>query len=37
MTSEDSRRIRLQLAAEYERAADQWEMISVLTALLAKK
>jgi hypothetical protein len=34
MTSEDCLRIRSELAAEYERIADQWDTISVLTALL---
>jgi hypothetical protein len=34
MTSEDCRRIGRELAAEYEAVADQWETISVLTALL---
>ena len=37
MTSEDCRRIRRELAAEYEAVADQWEAISVLTALLGTK
>ena len=32
MTSEDCRRIRRELAAEYKAVADQWETISVLTA-----
>jgi hypothetical protein len=37
MTSEDCLRIRRELAAEYEAVADQWETISVLTALLGAK
>jgi hypothetical protein len=37
MTNEDCLRIRRQLAAEYEAVADQWEAISVLTALLGPK
>jgi hypothetical protein len=37
MTSEDCFRIRRELAAEYEAVADQWETISVLTALLGTK
>jgi hypothetical protein len=36
-TNEDCRRIRRELAAEYEAVADQWETISVLTALLGAK
>jgi len=36
MTSEDCRPIR-RLAAEYEAVADQWETVSVLTALLVAK
>ena len=34
MTSEDYLRMCRELAAEYEAVADQWETISVLTALL---
>jgi hypothetical protein len=37
ITSEDCRRIRRELAAEYEAIADQWETVSVLTALLVAK
>jgi hypothetical protein len=37
MTSEDCLRIRRELAAEYEAVAEQWEAISVLTALLGTK
>jgi hypothetical protein len=37
LTGEDCVRIRSELAAEYEAVADQWEAISVLTALLAAK
>jgi hypothetical protein len=37
MTSEDCLRIRRGLAAEYEAVADQWEAISVLTALLGTR
>jgi hypothetical protein len=37
MTNEDCLRIRRQLAAEYEALAEQWETVSVLTALLATK
>jgi hypothetical protein len=37
MTSEDCCRIRRELAAEYEAVADQWETVSVLTALLVAK
>jgi len=37
MTSEDCQRLCLELAAEYETVADQWEMISALTALLEAK
>jgi hypothetical protein len=36
ISSEDCGRLCLELAAEYETVADQWEMISVLTVLLAK-
>jgi hypothetical protein len=37
MTNDDCLRIRRQLAAEYEAIADQWETVSVLTALLGTK
>jgi hypothetical protein len=37
MTNEDCLRIRRELAAEYEAIADQWETVSVLTALLVTK
>ena len=37
ITSEDCLRVRGELAAEYEAVADQWEAISVLTALLETK
>jgi hypothetical protein len=37
MTTDDLRRIRRELAAEYEAVAEQWEAISVLTALLGTK
>jgi hypothetical protein len=37
MTGEDCRGIRRELAAEYEAVAEQWETISVLTALFAAK
>ena len=37
MTSEDYLRMCRELAAEYEAVADQWETVSVLTALLVAK
>jgi hypothetical protein len=37
MTTDDLKRIRRELAAEYEAVAEQWEAISVLTALLGTK
>jgi len=37
MTSQDCLRMRRELAAEYEAVAEQWEAISVLTALLGTK
>jgi hypothetical protein len=37
MTSEDCVRIRRELAAEYDTVADQWDIISVLTALPVAK
>ena len=37
MTADDCRRVRRELAAEYEAIAEQWEAISVLTALLGTK
>jgi hypothetical protein len=37
MTADDCLRIRRELAAEYEAIAEQWETISVLTALLGTK
>jgi hypothetical protein len=37
MTHDECVRLRTELAAEYEAVADQWEAISVLTALLAAK
>jgi hypothetical protein len=37
MTSEDFVRVRSELAAEYEAIADQWDVVSVLTALLVAK
>jgi hypothetical protein len=37
MTREDCVRIRSELAAEYDAIADQWDTISVLTALLVAK
>ena len=37
MTADDCRRVRSELAVEYEAVAEQWEAISVLTALLGTK
>ena len=37
MTSQDCLRMRREPAAEYEAVAEQWEAISVLTALLGTK
>jgi hypothetical protein len=37
MTADDCRHIRRELAAEYEAVAEQWEAISVLSALLGAK
>jgi len=37
MTSGDCRNRRSELTAEYEAVAEQWEAISVLTALLGTK
>jgi 3-deoxy-D-manno-octulosonate 8-phosphate phosphatase KdsC-like HAD superfamily phosphatase len=37
MTADDRRRVRRELAVEYEAVAEQWEAINVLTALQGTK